>query len=142
MKILLDTCALSEIISPKGSDSLKHYVARCAPDDVFLSVVTLGEIMKGVELLPSGKRKLDLQFSLNALQVEFDNRIVPVTPDIAILWGKILAREKKRGHNLPAIDVLLAATAIANGLVLVTRNTKDFEQTGAQLINPWIPGKE
>jgi hypothetical protein len=102
---------------------------------LFLSVLTLGELRKGVERLPDVQRKLDLTDWLESdLPVFFTGRILPVDAQVCDLWGRMTARA---GRPVPAIDSLIAATAARHDLVLVTRNVRDFEGLGVPLVNPW-----
>lgn len=101
-------------------------------------MITFGELNKGIEKLPDSKRKSQLikwiQFDL---LLRFRNRIIGINLEVANEWGKVLASSEKVGRPLPAIDTLIAVSAIINGMTVVTRNIKDIEGTGAALINPW-----
>lgn len=102
---------------------------------LFLSVLTLGEIRKGIEaILEPDRRQVLLDWLETDLVAFFTGRILPVDIAVADRWGRLLAGA---GRPLPAIDSLLAATALEHDLMLVTRNTKDFETLGISLINPW-----
>lgn len=102
---------------------------------LYLSVLTLGEIRKGVESVSSGRRRAALNDWLDAeLPAYFSGRILSVDERVADRWGRLLAAAKR---PLPAIDSLLAATALAHDLVMVTRNVRDFEGLGVPLIDPW-----
>lgn len=137
MKYLLDTCILSEYRQAKPNPSVLFYIDGLNSLQVYISVVTVGEITKGVQGLEAGKRKQEFEQWLNVLESEYSGRILPITTDIARLWGELLAKAKRQGLGLPAIDGLIAATAMHHGLHLVTRNVSDFQATGALLINPW-----
>ena len=137
MKLLLDTCVLSEIRRELGKQSVKDMVAATPNDLLFLSVLTVGEINKGIELLPVGAKKIDLQRWLNDLEGEFNDRILPIDVEITTLWGHLTARLQKAGVILPAVDGLIAATALRHGMKLVTRNTRHFKETGAIIFDPW-----
>lgn len=137
MKVLLDTCVLSEIQQPAGSQSVKSVVAAVPDEQLFVSVLTLGEINKGIDLLPVSKKREDLERWINGLQSEFSARTVPVDLETAVLWGRLTARMQKNGTILPAIDGLLAATAIRHSMQLMTRNSRHFKDTGVMLWDPW-----
>lgn len=138
MKFLLDTCALAELRHPKGDRQVKEWVARLPEDSTFLSVLVIGEIQKGISLLPAGKRRRELEFWLQGLQTTFPERILPIDQEVARIWGERIAFAQKKGIVVPAIDGLLAATAICHGLHVVTRNTSHFDASGALVCNPWL----
>lgn len=137
MKLLLDTCVLTELVSNKGDAKVRAFVQSADRQDVYLSVITIGEIRRGVQLLPTGKRKTQLNDWLVRLQSEYRDRILFVDIEVASVWGEITADAKRRGFQLPAMDALIAATAIRHGLHVVTRNATDFAQSGARVVNPW-----
>jgi predicted nucleic acid-binding protein len=137
VKVLLDTCALSEIRHPKGNPAVKEAYLALPESDLYISVITLGEIMKGISLLEDGSRKNELAQWVQGLEQYYSEHILPVDRDVAHIWGEITARAQQSGHTLGACDGLIAATALANGLHIMTRNVRDFECTGACLINPW-----
>jgi predicted nucleic acid-binding protein len=129
---LVDTNVVSE--ARRGSRQAVAWLRSVRPEEVYLSALTLGEIMRGVTL----RRKSDPQIAarlaewLERLRRDHADRILPVTDRIALEWGRIAAL-RPRGD----IDGLIAATAVVHGLILVTRNVKDFEDTAVSLINPW-----
>ncbi|MCK5725978.1 MAG: type II toxin-antitoxin system VapC family toxin [Thiotrichaceae bacterium] len=137
MKILLDTCVISELQKPNGNASVKKVVSEVANHDVFLSVITLGELSKGIALLDDGARKTGLRSWLNGLEESYASNIIKTDKETAHIWGELTARAQKQGKQIPASDGLIAATALQYGLYVITRNISDFEYTGALLINPW-----
>lgn len=138
MKCLLDTCVISELVAKTPNPHVVGFVDSLEPDDVFLSVITIGEIMKGIEKLPNSKRKQDLHAWLQEdLLVRFDGRIFPLDTDVLLEWGKLSARVEAAGKPMPAIDSLLAATVLAYELTLITRNVSDFEAASIEIVNPW-----
>ena len=137
MKILLDTCVLSELQKLQCKPSVKRLVSEYANEDIFISVITLGEIAKGVALLDGGARKTQLLSWLNGLESNYADNILKTDTETARIWGELTARAQRKGRQVSAGDGLIAATAICNGLQLVTRNIADFESTGALLLNPW-----
>ena len=139
MKVLLDTCVLSEIRHPQGEPRVRAMVSQHANDDLFLSVLTLGELTKGIAQLAAGRRKRELESWLSELHDQFRKQILPVDAETAMIWGEITAAARANGRTVPAIDGLIAATAIRHNLAVMTRNTEDFEPTGAKIINPWTP---
>ena len=137
MKYLLDTCAISDLRKPECPESLRTLIETTNDSELFLSTITLGEIQKGVSLLPAGKRRQEFQVWLAFLQSSFDDRILPIASNTSLIWGEITAKCQKLGHTLHSADGLIAATAIQSGLHLVTRNVADFEPTGVLIVNPW-----
>jgi len=100
--------------------------------------MTLGEVKKGIELLPHGRRCASLESWLRtAIQRDFRGRVLRVNTDVALEWGRLAAAGQKRGRVLPPVDGTLLATAVVYGLMLVTRNERDFAERGVAVINPW-----
>ena len=132
---LVDTNVLSELRRREPAPAVVQWMEARPATALFLSVLTAGELRKGIEALPAGLRKQQL---LDWLEVElpafFANRLLPVDMKVAEHWGNLLA---KAGRPLPAIDSLLAATALTHGLTLVTRNVRDFQFSGLTVIDPW-----
>ena len=140
MKLLLDTCVLSELRRPSPHHAVTALLERTADEDLFLSVVTLGELTRGIALLQEGMRKRELRDWAARLEREYGNRILPVDAAAARLWGTFTAAAARAGVTIPACDGLIAATALRHGLHVVTRNTADFRHSGALLLNPWEKG--
>lgn len=137
MKSLLDTCVLAELRQPGGHPGVKASVAEIADADLYLSVLTIGEIAKGIGLLAAGRKKKALTSWLNGLETQFADRILVIDIETARLWGELTARAQKSGIIIPGIDGLLAATALRHGLRVMTRNTRHFEASGALIVDPW-----
>jgi len=138
MKYLLDTCVISELVSKKPNSKVVEFVDTLDNDDVYLSVITIGEITQGIEKLPKSKRKQELHNWLQEdLLVRFSGRIIPIDNDVMTEWGSLAARLELVGTLIPAIDSLIAATALTYTLALVTRNVSDFEGSGVEILNPW-----
>jgi toxin FitB len=137
MRTLVDTCVLSEIRRPQANRHVRERFEALPPDSIYLSVLTLGELKKGiVKLKPSGKKR-SLMAWLEQVIVSAADRILPIDLETAVIWGEITAKSAAKGKTIPAIDGLIAATALRNGLHLMTRNVADYESTGAMLVNPW-----
>jgi predicted nucleic acid-binding protein len=136
VKYLLDTNVLSEIRKKNGSLRVIAFVDSLPPEDVCMSILSLGEIAYGIEKLPQGKKRAELFDWLNdQIPAAFKNRII--SPDFASMleWGRLRAGS---GRTLPYIDSLLAATALAHRLIILTRNIRDFDEIGGlSLLNPW-----
>jgi toxin FitB len=137
VKSLLDTCVLTELRQPEGHPGVKAAVAEIADADLYLSVLTVGEIAKGIALLAAGRKKKALTSWLTGLETKFGDRILGIDVATVRLWGEITARAQKSGIIIPAVDGLLAATALRHGLHVMTRNTRHFEASGALVIDPW-----
>ena len=139
---LLDTNVLSEFsrstIPPDAN--VNRWVAAADPAKLFTSVLCLGEIRKGIELLAPGKKRSDLERWIDAdLKGWFGSNLLPVTKSISNRWGILTAQAQQQGRPLGNIDGLLAATAVEHGLTIVTRNTRHFESLGVTFIDPWKP---
>ncbi len=135
---LLDTSCISELIRPKPEPRVVEWMEAANEAALYLSVLTLGEIRKGLAQLAQGKRRTRLETWVEVdLQVRFAGRILPIDAAVADRWGWMAARAKRRGRVLPVIDGLLAATALHHNLALVSRNARDFAVTQVQVVNPW-----
>jgi predicted nucleic acid-binding protein len=135
--MLVDTCVVSEVRNPRGDQNVRDAFIALDPNQVHLSVVTIGELRKGVELAPSADFKRVLAESLDRLESMHGERILSIDRTVAHIWGEITARARNNGFEIAAADGLIAATAIRHGLTVMTRNTRDFEPTGVLLVNPW-----
>jgi predicted nucleic acid-binding protein len=138
MKFLLDTCVISEIIRQKPSGKVIKWIKKEDESNLFISVLTLGELHKGIEKLPASKRKEELHnWVENDLSERFCNKIIDIDIQVAMMWGKIQGMTECIGRPMPAIDSLIAATGITYHLTVVTRNTSDMKESGVALLNPW-----
>lgn len=137
MKVIVDTCVLSEVRHPGGNPLVKDMLASTPEEDLFLSVITIGEVTKGVALLDAGRKRNELLKWIDGLKVTYRDRILPLDLDTSIIWGTMTARLQQEGISIPAIDGLLAATALKHNMHVLTRNTRHFEATGALIIDPW-----
>jgi len=136
VKYLLDTNVISELQKPECNQRVRAFADEIPWEDMYLSVISVGELCYGMERLSAGKKKHDLMIWLYTKVPEwFNGRIINLDTEVLLEWGKIRARVKR---TLPVIDTLIAAAAISHHMVLVTRNTADFEDIeGINLINPW-----
>jgi len=131
---LLDTNVISETRKTRADRTVMAFLGTADPGGLFLSVLTLGELRKGV----AARHRTDavaadrLGAWVDGIETIFADRILPVDAAVARLWGELTA-----GRSLPVIDTLIVATAIASGLTLVTRNIRDVEATGVPLVDPW-----
>lgn len=137
MKYLLDTCVLSELRHPKGRRTVREVVERIPDPDLFLSVLTVGEIARGVSLLAEGQKRRELEAWLGVLRQSYAGRILPIDEDSAVLWGRMSAEARQKGTPLPAVDGLIATTAAARGRTVITRNARHFQVVGVAVLDPW-----
>jgi toxin FitB len=138
MNYLLDTCLISELAKSNPDEKVVNWVLSENETNFYVSVLTFGELHKGVEKIPESKKKEELRsWIADALKNRFQNRVIGIDMRVSILWGKIQCFAEKNGRPMPAIDSLIAATGIAYDLTVVTRNLSDMEQSGARLLNPW-----
>jgi hypothetical protein len=131
---LLDTNVISETRKSRPDAGVIAFLSAAGAEGLFLSVLTLGELRKGIAL----KRRTDplaatkLGMWVEGIATNFADRILPIDSATALCWGELSA-----GGNFPVIDMLIAATALSRDLTLVTRNTRDFQSSGALLLDPW-----
>ena len=135
---LLDTNCISELVRPKPEPRVLEWMEAADEGLLYLSVLTLGEIRKGLAGLAQGKRRTHLETWLEVeLQSRFSGRILPIDAAVAGRWGLLASEAKRKGKALPVIDGLLAATALHNNLTVVSRNASDFTNTQVPVLNPW-----
>ena len=138
MKYLLDTCVISELVTKKPNPKVVEWVDALDDEDIYLSVITIGEIIKGIEKLPKSKRRQELHDWLKQdLLARFQGKILPLDTNVIVEWGTLSARMEITGKSMPALDSLIAATVFVNHCVLVTRNVSDFDNAGIEIVNPW-----
>ena len=137
MNVLLDTCVLSELRRPRGEARVRSAVAELDAAHLFLSVITIGELTKGVALLDDGRRKRELRSWLIGLEQQFADQILGIDAEVARVWGSLTARARQHGIQIPASDGLIAATALRHGLTVMTRNAGHFAASGALIRDPW-----
>jgi predicted nucleic acid-binding protein len=138
---LVDTDIFCELVRSKPDDGVVQWL-RDHEGELYISTVTIGEIRRGIEGLPNGKRKAGLQSWLTGLCSRMEGRILSFNASVAHIWGQMVARCDKKGVTLPTADSQLAATAQRHGLTVVTRNVADFKSAGVKLINPFLSERE
>jgi predicted nucleic acid-binding protein len=132
---LLDTNVVSELRKASCHPNVRAWFDSVRGRDKYLSVLVIGELTRGIErvsLRNDHRQAADLQDWVNSIAQQFSSRIAPISMDVALTWGRLLAH-----HSVPHVDGLLAATALQHGWIFVTRNTKDVERTGVRLLNPF-----
>lgn len=138
MNYLLDTNVISELVARTPNPHVISWIDSLDSGHLFLSVVTIGELRKGIEKMAHSPRKLMLgEWLVNDLFLRFGGRILSLDTEVMLTWGKLTGELERRGRPLSAIDSLIAALALYHHLTLVTRNASDFVDTGVVLLNPW-----
>ena len=135
---LLDTNVPSELTRPKPAPQVERWLDEANDQDLYFSVISLSEILKGITLLPASKRRDGLQEWLDAtLRPWFESRILPVTAPIAERWGSLSGECRLKGQHVRVADGLIVATALHHELTVVTWNVKDFANMAVEVLNPW-----
>jgi predicted nucleic acid-binding protein len=137
VKYLLDTCVLSEFVKTAPEARVLAWINARDENDLHVAAMSLAELRRGVARLPASRRKTDLAAWLEQLQAGFADRILPFTRETAAYWGEMCARVEAGGRTMAAFDSIIAATAVEHGLVLVTRNDRDFTTALPVVFNPW-----
>ena len=138
MNYLLDTCVISELVKPSPDANVIDWLNSTSTEQLYLSVITIGEVRKGLTKLPDSKRKDLLTNWLNSLLEDYQNRIYPIDLTVAENWGVIQGKAEKKGTPMSSIDSLISAIAYTHNLVLVTRNVRDFEASNLPIQNPCV----
>ena len=138
MKYLLDTCLISALVKKVPNSAVVSWLDEQDEQSLFLSVLTIGELQKGICKLSDGKRKDELQAWVeHDLTLRFMGRIIDIDMEAMLIWGRLQEESEQKGESLPVMDSLIAATAKAHGLAVVTRNVKDMERCQVRVCNPW-----
>jgi len=138
VRYLLDTCVISEPTKKRPSSKVLTWLDVQEEMSLFLSVLTLGELQKGISKLPRSRRRSQLQqWVAQDLPRRLTGRILPIDLEVATRWGMITGEAEQAGHPIPVLDGLLAATAVVGGMTLVTRNTPHMAHTGVSVFDPW-----
>lgn len=140
MSYLLDTNVLSELARPRPDARVVRWFRGVPDESLHASVLTLGEIRSGIERLPAGAKREKLRVWLEIdLPGWFEGRLLAVDGSVADRWGRLVGEARR---PIPAVDALLAATALGHGLRLVTRNVADFAFAGLEVVDPWTAEDE
>ena len=137
MSFLLDTNVISEPKQKLPNEKVLKWLDEQDETKIFLSVLTIGEIRKGITRLDSGKRRAELENWLEKLRARFSRRILPLSERTFLVWGKMYGEFEKKGIIRSAFDSLLEATALEHDLIFVTRNVKNFQNSQVTILNPW-----
>lgn len=142
MRVILDTCVLSELRKSSETNhscdkNVWQFINTMENEQIFISVITIGEITKGIQLLSKGNRQNELHTWLQTMENNYQQSILEIDIETVRIWGDVTATAQKNGRIVAASDGLIAATAIRHGMHVVTRNVSDFKPTGVMLINPW-----
>lgn len=137
MKYLLDTNVISEPKQKKPNEEVLEWLDAQDESKLFLSVLTVGEIRKGIARLESGRKKAELENWLEQLRIRFSPRILPLTEKTFLVWGKMCGEFEINGIVRSALDSLLEATALEHDLILSTRNVKNFQNSRVTILSPW-----
>lgn len=135
---LLDTNIISELVKPRPEANVTAWIEDIDESLLYLSVLTLGEIRRGIAVLPQSRRRASLEAWLERdLRARFEGRILTIDNEVADRWGLLTAAARNHGIVSPVIDGLLAATALEHNLTLVTRDTGQIPSMGVAVFNPW-----
>lgn len=138
MNFLLDTCVISELTSKQANPKVVAWIDSLRDENVFISVITIGEIQRGIELLTQSRKRTQLEEWLNnGILVRFQRNIIPIDTRVIMAWGAMVAHLDKTGAPMPALDSLIAASASYHNLILATRNLVDFKNAQVQVFSPW-----
>jgi predicted nucleic acid-binding protein len=137
VRCLLDTCVLSDVQRDGGDPGVKQAVRTLRAEDSFLSAVTIAELSRGIARMPSSRRKTELAKWYAALVAHYAERIIAFDTEIADMAGRLAADAERNGVTVPLADVVIGATAVRRGLVVVTRNERHFRALGVETMNPW-----
>ena len=143
MRYLLDTCVISEIVKLKPNKNVISWLEKQDESHLFLSVLTFGEIEKGIEKAPDKIRKKKLRLWVEEdLKQRFEGRVLPIDLQVTNQWGILQGKSELAGKPMPAIDGLIAVSGLVNNCIVVTRNTSDMEQSTVELFDPWKDNSE
>lgn len=137
MSYLLDTNVVSEPKRPQPDPRVIQWLAGVHDDEIYLSSLTIGELKKGAVRLSIGRNRASVENYIEKVRNRFSGRILPITENTFLVWGRMMAEFENKGLVRPAFDSLLEATAAEHDLVLVTRNVRNFQQSPVTVFNPW-----
>jgi predicted nucleic acid-binding protein len=136
---LLDTNILSELRKPRPEPKVLAFIAAQPLDTLYVSTVTLAEIRFGIETAPETNRRAELHAWLtHSVRPLFDSRVLPVSEDVMVIWRLMVEEGRKTGHTYSQPDLIIAATAVCQGLTIVSRDTSDYQRARVPILNPWL----
>lgn len=136
--IVLDTNVISEIMSRQPADAVLRWLDVQPTEILYISSISIAEISYGLNALPAGRRRQDLQGRFDRfVAIGFSNRILPFGEDAAHAYGEIMGHRRRRGRPMSALDGQIAAIARVQGFAVATRNVDDFEECGLEIVNPF-----
>ena len=134
---LLDTCVFAEYSKPRPNSNVFDWIDAQEQEAQFISVLSIGEMQRGISRLPSSRRKNSLEAVLESIVTRFDRRIIQLDISILRRWGRMIGELELKGRKLPVLDSLIAATALEHDLTIITQNTSDFADTNALVLDIW-----
>jgi len=134
---LLDTCVFAEYSKPRPNSNVFDWIDAQEQEAQFISVLSIGEMQRGISRLPSSRRKNSLEAVLESIVTRFDRRIIQLDISILRRWGRMIGELELKGRKLPVVDSLIAATALEHDLTIITQNTSDFADTNALVLDIW-----
>ena len=137
MKYLIDTCVISELMKSQPNVDVINFLQSIDESKIYISSMTIGELHKGIQKLPESKRRSELLLWIDSVEEEFEDKILGFNKEVSIIWGQLMAQLENRGYRMSAFDSIICATSLYNNCCLITRNVKDFEKSGIEIINPW-----
>ena len=138
MNYLLDTCVISELTRPKPNAQVVAWLQAQDPESLYISYLTIGELKKGIAKRGGDARAKKLErWLMGTIFNMYQDRIIPISKDESLVWGSVCGNSEREGKKRPAIDSLIAATALAHQMTLVTRNVDDMAGIGVPILNPF-----
>ena len=138
MNYLIDTCVIAELAKDNPNTNVLNYLNSLRDSEVLISVITIGELKNGISSLANGRKKKKLeQWLHNEMLIRFDGRVISLDTATMLKWGELVSRLSLKGQTMPIMDSLIAAQCNNYGLKLITRNIRDFQNSGITTINPW-----
>ena len=138
MAFLIDTNVISETFRPRPAPQVLEWVGRQMAGDLFLTAVSLGELVRGARRVKGRAKRERLAHWINHdLATQFQDRVLPFDREAAVIWGAIMGDGDRAGRPKPMADAQIAAVALRHGLTLATRNIRDFKDMGVALVDPW-----
>ena len=137
MSFLLDTCTISEPKQRRPNEKVLEWLDAQDESKLYLSVLTVGEIKKGITRLESSRKRAELEKWLEQLRMRFSRRILPLSEKTFLVWGKMYGEFERKGVMRPSFDSFLEVTALEHDMIFVTQNVKNFQHSQVTILNPW-----